>query len=93
MQMTFMEAISITVSSMTIVLVTLGLIALILTSFKFIFKEKKVEIKEEPKRAVNEIKTEEDEEEKVVAALITSILAAEDLDHNNFHIKSIKRVK
>ena len=39
MNTTFMEAISITISSMTIVLLTLALIAVILSSFKAIFKK------------------------------------------------------
>ena len=39
MQTTFMEAVSITLSSMAIVLATLALIAFILGSFKHLFKE------------------------------------------------------
>ena len=41
MQTTFMEAVSITLSSMAIVLATLALIAFILGSFKHLFKEEK----------------------------------------------------
>lgn len=88
MQTTFMEAISITLSSMAIVLATLALIALILGSFKHIFKP------EAPKAtpAVNKV-VEENDEEKIVAALVTSIIAAEQAQHTNFHVRSIKRVK
>ena len=90
MQTTFMQAISITVSSMAIVLVTLALIALILGSFKHIFKTEAPTAKATP--AVNKV-VEENDEEKIVAALVTSIIAAEQAQHTNFHVRSIKRVK
>ena len=90
MQTTFMEAISITLSSMAIVLATLALIALILGSFKHIFKPEAPKAKVKP--AVNKV-VEENDEEKVVAALVTSIIAAEQAQHTNFHVRSIKRVK
>ena len=85
MQTTFMEAISITLSSMAIVLATLALIAFILGSFKHLFKEEK------PKAKAKLV--EENDEEKIVAALVTSIIAAEQAQHTNFHVRSIKRVK
>ena len=90
MQTTFMEAISITVSSMVIVLATLSLIAIILSSFKFIFKSEKPQAKTTP--VINKV-VEDDDEEKIVAALVTSIIAAEQAQHTNFHVRSIKRVK
>ena len=90
MQTTFMEAISITLSSMAIVLATLALIALILSSFKFLFKPEQPKAKTKP--AVNKV-VEENDEEKIVAALVTSIIAAEQAQHTNFHVRSIKRVK
>lgn len=90
MQITFMEAISITLSSMTIVLATLALIALILSSFKFLFKPEQPKAKAKP--AVNKV-VEENDEEKIVAALVTSIIAAEQAQHTNFHVRSIRRVK
>lgn len=89
MQTTFMEAIVITISSMVIVLATLGLISLILDSFKFIFKE---EVKQVAKPVKNNV-IEENDEEKTVAALVTSIIAAEQSKHTNFHVRSIRRVK
>lgn len=90
MQTTFMEAISITVSSMVIVLATLSLIAIILSSFKFIFKSENHKAKTTP--VINKV-IEDDGEEKIVAALVTSIIAAEQAQHTNFHVRSIKRVK
>lgn len=90
MQTTFMEAISITVSSMAIVLATLALIAIILSSFKFIFKPEKHHAKLAP--TVNKV-VEDDDEEKIVAALVTSVIAAEQAQYTNFHVRSIKRVK
>ena len=90
MQTTFMEAVSITLSSMAIVLVTLALIAFILGSFKHLFKEEKPKAKATP--AVNKV-VEENDEEKIVAALVTSIIAAEQAQHTNFQVRSIKRVK
>ena len=50
MQTTFMEAVSITLSSMAIVLVTLALIAFILGSFKHLFKEEKPKAKARKKK-------------------------------------------
>lgn len=88
MQTTFMEGISITVSSMAIVLATLGLIAIILSSFKYIFKPEKAVAKPVENKVV-----EENDEEKIVAALVTSIVAAEEGKHTNFHVRSIRRVK
>ena len=90
MQTTFMEAVSITLSSMAIVLATLALIAFILGLFKHLFKEEKPKAKAKP--AVNKV-VEENDEEKIVAALVTSIIAAEQAQHTNFHVRSIKRVK
>ena len=90
MQTTFMEAVSITLSSMAIVLATLALIAFILGSFKHLFKEEKPKAKAKP--AVNKV-VEENDEEKIVAALVTYIIAAEQAQHTNFHVRSIKRVK
>ena len=90
MQTTFMESISITVSSMVIVMATLALIALILSSFKFLFKPEQPKVKAAPD--LNKV-VEENDEEKIVAALVTSIIAAEQAQHTNFHVRSIKRVK
>ena len=58
--------------------------------FKKLFKEEKPKAKAKP--AVNKV-VEENDEEKIVAALVTSIIAAEQAQHTNFHVRSIKRVK
>ena len=90
---TIMDAISITISSMTIVFLTLILIALVLGSFKYIFKEKpKAEVKKDT--AVNNVANNDiDEEERLVVALAASAMAGNGKINPNLHIKSIKRIK
>ncbi|MBO3445873.1 OadG family protein [Clostridium sp. CCUG 7971] len=89
-QLTMIDALSITVSSMTIVFLTLLVISVILGSFKNIFKEKpKVDVKKEVAQTV----VEDDEEERIVVALAASIMAGNGKVNPNLHIKSIKRVK
>lgn len=92
-ELTLMQALYITVSSMAIVFLILLVISLILDSFKNIFKEKN-------KSEINKIKNkevalthEEDEEEKVVVALAASIMAGEGKLNPNLRIKSITRIK
>ncbi len=96
------QAISITISSMGIVFTILFVISCILDSFKVIFREKEMkEVKKtlnETQSDINELSKEvnnleEDEDEKVISALLTSIIASEGIDQPNFHIKSIKRIK
>lgn len=90
-QLTMIDALSITVSSMTIVFLTLLVISVILGSFKNIFKEKpKVDVKKEVAQTVV---VEDDEEERIVVALAASIMAGNGKVNPNLHIKSIKRVK
>lgn len=90
-QLTMIDALSITVSSMTIVFLTLLVISVILGSFKNIFKEKpKVDVKKEVAQTVV---VEDDEEERIVTALAASIMAGNGKVNPNLHIKSIKRVK
>ncbi len=90
MNITFMEAISITISSMTIVLLTLALIAIILSLFKFIFKENKKDVQTvSPEIAVDE----DDEEEKLVACLAASAMAGNGKANPNLHIKRVTRIK
>lgn len=90
MNTTFMEAISITISSMTIVLMTLALIALILGSFKHIFKEKpKADVKNEV--AITQVS--DDEEEKLVACLAAAAMAGDGKINPNLHIKRVTRIR
>lgn len=89
-ELTMIDALSITVSSMTIVFLTLLVISLILGSFKNIFKEKP---KSDVKKEVAQTVVEDDEEERLVVALAASIMAGNGKVNPNLHIKSIKRVK
>lgn len=84
------EAISITFSSMTIVILTLSLIALILGSFKHLFKEEpNLDIKKENIDTV----LEEDDEEKLIACLAASAMAGDGKVNPNLHIKRVTRIK
>lgn len=84
------EAISITFSSMTIVILTLSLIALILGSFKHLFKEESnLDIKKENIDTV----LEEDDEEKLIACLAASAMAGDGKVNPNLHIKRVTRIK
>ena len=91
MNITFMEGLSITISSMTIVLLTLSLIAVTLSSFKVLFKqEKKEEVKPVSASTVVE---DNDEEERLVACLVASIMAGNGKLNPNLHIRKITRIK
>jgi len=92
-EITLMQALYITVSSMTIVFSILLLISLILGSFKTIFKEKnKPEVQKVENKEIA-MTNEEDEEEKIVVALAASIMAREGNLNPNLRIKSITRIK
>lgn len=95
-EISIMEAINITISSMTIVFLTLILISLVLASFKYIFKIKP-QVKEEiVKRDVPVSQNnfeEDDEEDRVVVALAASIMAGEGKINPNLHVKRITRIK
>ena len=71
MQTTFMEAISITLSSMAIVLATLALIALILGSFKHLFKPEVPKAKAAPvaKKVVEENNELRNELDKIITEI------------------------
>ncbi|MFR8868737.1 OadG family protein [Paraclostridium sordellii] len=91
-----MEAINITISSMAIVFLTLILISLVLASFKYIFKTKP-QVKEKLINKNLEITNgnfeEDDEEDKIVVALAASIMAGEGKIDPNLHVKRITRIK
>lgn len=90
MNTTFMEAISITISSMTIVILTLAVISLVLSSFKFIFKEKP---KAEAKPVSNTVVVDDNEEERLVACLAASAMAGDGKLNPNLYIKRVTRIK
>lgn len=95
-EISIMEAINITISSMTIVFLTLILISLVLSSFKYIFKTKPKAKEELVKRdlPVSQDSTYDDEEEdKIVVALAASIIAGEGKINPNLHVKKITRIK
>lgn len=94
-EISIMEAINITISSMTIVFLTLILISLVLSSFKYIFKTKP-QVKTVIKKEIEKEQVafdEDDEEDRVVVALAASIMAGEGKINPNLHIKRITRIK
>lgn len=94
-EISIMEAINITISSMTIVFLTLILISLVLSSFKYIFKAKP-QVKPVIKKEVEKEQIafdEDDEEDRVVVALAASIMAGEGKINPNLHVKRITRIK
>lgn len=94
-EISIMEAINITISSMTIVFLTLILISLVLSSFKYIFKAKP-QVKTVIKKGVEKDQIafdEDDEEDRVVVALAASIMAGEGKINPNLHVKRITRIK
>ncbi|WP_270647789.1 OadG family protein [Paeniclostridium hominis] len=95
-EISIMEAINITISSMAIVFLTLILISFVLSSFKYIFKTKPKVKEELVKRdlPVSQNSTyDDDEEDKIVVALAASIMAGEGKINPNLHVKKITRIK
>lgn len=90
-----MQALYITVSSMLMVFLILLLICGVLSVFKSIFKSETVERTNgitHSKSKIVENDLEVDEDEKVIVALIASIVAGEGIDEPNLHIKRITRI-
>ena len=90
-----MQALYITVSSMLMVFLILLLICGVLSVFKSIFKSETVERTNgitHSKSKIVENDLEVDEDEKVIVALIASIVAGEGIDKPNLHIKKITRI-
>ena len=90
-----MQALYITVSSMLMVFLILLLICGVLSVFKSIFKRETVERTNgitHSKNKIVENDLEVDEDEKVIVALIASIVAGEGIDEPNLHIKRITRI-
>ncbi|MGL5329138.1 MAG: OadG family protein [Peptostreptococcaceae bacterium] len=93
-EISLIDGLYITLSSMLVVFLTLFVISLILSSFKNIFKENKI-IENKLSRHKEEvaITNEEDEEDKIVVALAASIMAGNGKVNPNLHIRSITRIK
>ncbi|MGL5756033.1 MAG: OadG family protein [Paraclostridium sp.] len=95
-EISVMEAINITISSMTIVFLTLILISLVLASFKYIFKAKpqvKENVVKKGLGSSQNIFEEDDEEDRIVVALAASIMAGDGKINPNLHVKKITRIK
>jgi len=93
--LSLMQALYITVSSMLMVFLILLLICGVLSVFKSIFKSETVERTNgitHSKSKIVENDLEVDEDEKVIVALIASIVAGEGIDEPNLHIKRITRI-
>ncbi|MFL2101430.1 OadG family transporter subunit [Desemzia sp. FAM 23989] len=93
-----LRGINISITSIVIVFLVLLGLQLILTSFKYIFKEekeiptRKESVPVQPVQMKNDV-LEEDEETKTVAALMALVLANEDQQDKHYQVTSIKRVK
>lgn len=90
-----LKGITISITSIVMVFLVLLGLQLILTSFKYIFKEeteKPIKIENAPVQMQKD-PLEEDEETKTVAALTALILANEDQQDKHYQVTSIKRVK
>ena len=93
--LSLMQALYITISSMLMVFLILLLICGVLSVFKSIFKSETVERTNgitHSKSKIVENDLEVDEDEKVIVALIASIVAGEGIDEPNLHIKRITRI-
>ncbi len=98
---TILESLYIMLVSITIVFGTLVVIALILYSFKFIFKEedtskkdnntKKIEVKKEKRTFVNMEELVEDEE-KLVASIVCTIEANKEDEDKTYKITNIREI-
>ncbi len=94
-EVSIMEAVNITISSMAIVFLTLIVISLVLSLFKHIFKQP-ISTTDATKPVMQKVENnveEDDEEEKIVVALAASIIAGEGKINPNLHVKRIQRIK
>ena len=95
-----MQALYVTISSMAMVFLILLVISVILSLFKYIFKNenniKKPNANNTCRDFVNNNSVEDnfeiDEEEKIVVALAASIMAGDGIPNPNLHIKRITRI-
>ena len=93
-KITIMQSINITISSMIVVFLTLILISIVLSLFKYIFKQNPSLQKNEKQLEKEQIAFDkEDDEDKIVVALAASIMAGEGKIDPNLHVKRITRIK
>jgi hypothetical protein len=93
------EALNVSLGSIILVFALLFLLSLILGTFKYIFKEKKLEASEK-NNSIQEIETcrEEieitklEEEDDIVACIAATIAASFGNKNSRIHIRSIKRI-
>ena len=93
------QALIVSLGSILLVFALLFLLSMILGSFKYIFKEKKVEVIEqvnsiqEIATCRNEIEiTSLEEEDDIVACLAATIVASSGNKNSRIHVRSIKRI-
>lgn len=96
-EVNLLEGLYISLSSMILVFIILLIISFVLSSFKYIFKEKndKKDLRYESNNQSNKelAVTDEDDEEKIIVALAASIMAGKGKINPNLHIKRITRIK
>jgi len=93
------EALNVSLGSIILVFALLFLLSLILSSFKHIFKAKKIEVIEEV-NSIQEIETcrneieitSLEEEDDIVACLAATIVASYGNKNSRIHVRSIKRI-
>lgn len=89
---TLLDALLISISSMTIVFVVLYVISAILGLFKTIFYKDNSTIKADKQTKLDDSK-EVEEEDRLVLALAAAALASNNRSNRNFHISKITRVQ
>lgn len=93
-EISILDSINITISSMAIVFLTLIVISIVLSFFKNIFKQPVAVATAKPEvKKVENVVEEDDEEERIVVALAASIMAGEGKINPNLHVKRIERIK
>jgi hypothetical protein len=93
------EALNVSLGSIMLVFALLFLLTLILGTFKYIFKEKKVKVIEEV-NSIQEIATSRneieitslEEEDDIVACIAATIVASSGNKNSRIHVRSIKRI-
>lgn len=93
-EVNLIEGVYISLSSMSLVFIILLIISFVLSNFKHIFKGNNNLAYESNNQSDKELAlTDEDDEEKIVAALAASIMVGKGKINPNLHIKRITRIK